>query len=1515
MRRVARFLRRHSRALVCAAAMCAVACALPSAVLGIFVQPPSSLTVAPGDAAPILATLNWDPSPDASVVSYRVYAARGPLLRFWPVVTTSETTYDFTQGTPGVPLYFRVTAVDGGGTESTFVTAGPVTPRWNSSPHVDSGVMSLRCVRCHFLHGSGVSGSDVVAGANPFTGICLRCHSGSASDTANVMTGSENSFGLASGHSIETSSARPITLTGCGSCHAAHVSSASAPMLTPSRVNGVPVGAPGPALCMACHDDAVSWFGDGYPSTSAPTRDSAGFPTAGTWPGPGTYLGGSDAHRLIPATTQTVGVGEPVRRAQGDCLYCHAAHRGPGRYDSLIATFSPSTSSTVADDQSRGDYAAVCLACHGDSVPSGFSTGPVDIAQFVTTATASAGHRVMTAGGTLPVGAPLPCYECHNPHGSTRSNASMISDERGADLETSSSVGVRHFCLTCHTTSDSSSGWDTEAGKYAPVVASDTIVGLRRDGVSADATPNALRLPDGVPGHAEDDTFSCYDCHGTGYAPGAQNVHDPAMLGDLATAKHSVTLTDTCGECHQDNIQSEHLAAGKGCGVCHGASASQQVKDAVSAGQTDCSACHDSPHALDAAFCYGCHTDARGAYPGQTVAQLNAHTTATSGTWNTGTSLPGVPYSIPSCAACHQGHRQTRLPTQANQLCYGCHTLGFDPSYYDPWDFGGAVPFRWLGKAVYEKTSHGGDPSYVDLLNGTQLAEKATTTNTVLSSNSFTLVQDRSISDGLSVSFDRGPDWAGSLAVMNSTFTTSAGYNRYGYPIWDGIWGVGVNINLGSAQWVSGGHLVTGYGGGPSDEAQVLQVLTSDDGVSWTSRGIGGTYDQPAPDLYVRFTQVRARWVRFMVTTYHHAGSNQAGNEIDFRKGEVLSPVANGTWTSGPRDVSMSGLSTSATVSWSESRLSDVPETVSANVSLDRGTTWSGWQQIANGGGIPGLASGVDLSGARVAYRFDLGRNVTGDTAIVYGVTTRVSRAVKNAATVFPGSGASRASCLNCHEPHGTAGSGDLRVSGNDLCYGCHDAPAVTRDPSFRYEGRGTFESSGHAAKTCVSCHSEHGWPDPFNYGQVTVAMLDGSAYNGEYGVCMTCHNSPANSADGISIGARLSANSNSSAHHDLSPGQWSNTRLQCSDCHNPHTNSATSQVSDPDTGLPYSLTVGDPFSKAVTLFPDKDVSIWEYYRDTNRGLDGTASVRDWMGNDARTLMHFPMDAIPATWTITSAKLVLRSDTPYYTFRDKIEFAPMTADFQEGTGGGDANNNWGYRWDGATWAESQPGTFWQTPGGDFDSSVMATYTPNTTYNEFDITAVVNAMRANGNHGLMVAPASNGPGTDYTFWTREGKQRPQLKLTFAPSAARAMVDSADLCMKCHDGNPPRGVRMGATGALAGWATDAHGGGVLYRGSLMPYEAEGDVRAPFTYDSAPLACDLCHDAHGSSIIYHLKERVGGGTGVNIQADGTGAQQWCEGCHVLPWHASGQKADYGYDPATYNKCFTCHRHGSGF
>ncbi|HEY5539839.1 MAG TPA: cytochrome c3 family protein, partial [Coriobacteriia bacterium] len=506
---------------------------LPKLVMALSPDTPVDLH-ATAEESPVVARLTWSAAPGSAPIGYRVYAGIGA---DGPYVKSYETTlpaFDFVDGLGGIEYYFRVTAISASGDESDYAQGGPVKAGWAATPHASATATSTTCPLCHTEHQAALTGTlarqELATSSPDPSGICYQCHDGRVASAANITTGSVDSFSLPSGHQLGGRQSGSLVAT-CESCHEVHASAASSPMLPAKKVNGVSVTSDGPEWCEACHDSKDSWYGPNYPSTSTPSRDSSGYPTAGTWPGPTTYSSGFNAHRLIAETTQTVETRAKFKRSEGDCRYCHAAHGGPNKYDGLVAMFRPSSPSTLASDQADGTYGALCFTCHGGVTPRGFTTAPADIKRFATAGNDSAGHRVVTPGGTLPVGASLPCYDCHNPHGSSRGNASMISDERGAGLETSSAAGVRRFCFTCHTTGDNKTGWDSVSATYTSVGADD-VEGIARTG-------GVLKLPL-LAGHREADTTSCYTCHGDGYGVGGRNVHDPGVASVDATAPLTV---------------------------------------------------------------------------------------------------------------------------------------------------------------------------------------------------------------------------------------------------------------------------------------------------------------------------------------------------------------------------------------------------------------------------------------------------------------------------------------------------------------------------------------------------------------------------------------------------------------------------------------------------------------------------------------------------------------------------------------------------------------------------------------------------------------------------------------------------------------------------------------------------------------------------------------------------------------------------------------------------------------
>lgn len=671
---------------------------------------PRSFTVLPGAEAPVVASMSWTGVEGAE--SYIVSVATDAAGPYRDILDVPEPVAEWSDGLSGVRYWFRVVAVDGSGTRSGYAQAGPVAATWAAGPHRSADVQANTCARCHSIH-SGLSALlfKVASAAEipDASVVCIDCHAGSNAQAPDVMGPGGDTFSGVSGHTFDPSH-KGSSLT-CASCHDAHGDATGSPMIRSRIIAASQDTTSGTqAWCSTCHLQRGDSFAGQYPAVSDPSRDASGYPVAGTWPGMDTYLSSGNAHARIGESTQTAGSGRMVTRETGDCAYCHSAHGSANAYDGLRETYGPVTESTLATDQANGRYATLCLRCHSaDSDP---AVAGADIATFVTASaaeTSTAGHRIRTAGGTLPVGSPLPCYDCHGPHGSTRGNASNLSDALGGGLTTSSPADVRRFCFTCHTTAGTRLGWDSELGEYVPVDESELFEGIARTG-------GVLALPS-VPEHEASASDSCYDCHGQDYAsPDGSNVHRPAVpdaaesaalavpMAVSVEASHAVAASDAgCSVqgCHTGDLALIHQSAvatysveptaatttvaSEVAGVLV-ASASEST-GSVSGAQTltvtlaSCEVCH-ATSAAPQASCGACHASG----PGDHARFASHEATGAAALGETTVTVAGVAYSPLACSACHE------LDLAREHAVGGCMTCHPSPAdSLDPaWD-GGCV--------------------------------------------------------------------------------------------------------------------------------------------------------------------------------------------------------------------------------------------------------------------------------------------------------------------------------------------------------------------------------------------------------------------------------------------------------------------------------------------------------------------------------------------------------------------------------------------------------------------------------------------------------------------------------------------------------------------------------------------------------------------------------------------------------------------------------------------------------
>lgn len=556
------------------------------------------------------------------------------------------------------------------------VLAYPATAHAYTLPHGSYTTLTALCKLCHSVHDAAPEGSILMrkTGSTPAQlSVCYVCHDGSGAST-NIKTGATNSFStdLQSGHSVEETTTSADLTNVCTNCHVVHLDPATRDNLPGLSVNGTEVAGVGNEWCFACHNDSNDWYTSTtttpYPDMADPSRDASGYPVYGTFPGASVYTSPTaNAHLGIPASS-----GETTRVA-GDCLYCHAAHRAPNAYDGLVATFTPSTA--LADDQVNGTYATSCFACHGgaDSTETTAAVGAADIKQFVTAGKDRSGHRIKTSGGVLPVGAPLPCYDCHNPHGSTRGNTMLISDELGGSLEptatgtdTTAAAKVRQFCFTCHTTLDDAKGWDSAASKYS-TVGTATVEGIRRDG-------GVLKLPAmTMTGHKEADAQNCYSCHRSDYGAGGYNVHNPGSGvspgGWACYDCHSAysAMDDRLGT-YLGDTSSFHHVLGSSSYDGDKAFADGSYPTTVSASDTD-------------VYCLSCHVDHD---------KFNA---------DKGANLRG------SATAASPNATSTDWSSSTGGVCLGCHSVALTKDTTGQ-SSGGSSVTTAISSSLYENSAH-----------------------------------------------------------------------------------------------------------------------------------------------------------------------------------------------------------------------------------------------------------------------------------------------------------------------------------------------------------------------------------------------------------------------------------------------------------------------------------------------------------------------------------------------------------------------------------------------------------------------------------------------------------------------------------------------------------------------------------------------------------------------------------------------------------------------------------------
>lgn len=173
--------------------------------------------------------------------------------------------------------------------------------------------------------------------------------------------------------------------------------------------------------------------------------------------------------------------------------------------------------------------------------------------------------------------------------------------------------------------------------------------------------------------------------------------------------------------------------------------------------------------------------------------------------------------------------------------------------------------------------------------------------------------------------------------------------------------------------------------------------------------------------------------------------------------------------------------------------------------------------------------------------------------------------------------------CTDCHDPHlnfkdpqypkiiSVKYNGTSNHTGNGSCYSCHgkNSTLVGGDHETAFSGsihNTNMPNPPSGTKiTCINCHEPHASPN------IRLKVYK------EENACLACHANTNTNLGAPDIYDRIYANPDSDTHHDIFDldQQKNGSKIECSNCHNPHGVTQTYPNIDPQNPAPANLWKG----------------------------------------------------------------------------------------------------------------------------------------------------------------------------------------------------------------------------------------------------------------------------------------------------------------------------------------------------